>query len=69
MLQPHIEKAPLSFPSNYLFKREVQQFLVIISYMANFVPYIAQHMNILSSLLKKELEQWSNFHSQTLQQL
>ncbi|KAH9780668.1 hypothetical protein KPL71_008167 [Citrus sinensis] len=66
---PHIAQELLHFPAKDFTKKQVQQFLGIINYIRNFLPYVDQQTSILSALLKKNPISWDSSHTTAVQQL
>ncbi|CAA3021493.1 reverse transcriptase [Olea europaea subsp. europaea] len=59
-LQPHVGQESLKFPNTDLSKKEVQQFLGIENYMANFVDRLSPVIKPLQNMLKKNATPWSS---------
>ncbi|KAL5751834.1 hypothetical protein ACOSP7_022018 [Xanthoceras sorbifolium] len=60
---PHIALELLKFPDTNLSREQIQQFLEIINYIRDFLPYVAQYTLPLSRLLKKTPPPWSPVHT------
>lgn len=52
-LQPHIAKELHQFPDQLNSVKQIQQFLGIVNYKADFIPKLSTHIAPLFSLLKK----------------
>lgn len=59
-LQPHVGQELLKFADTDLSKREVQQFLGIVNYMADFVDHLTPIIRPLQNMLKKDAPPWSS---------
>lgn len=57
-LQPHISKALNEFPDKLTSVKQIQQFLGLVNYMVDFIPYIVKYRGPLSQLLKKNPPLW-----------
>ena len=66
---PHIAQELLHFPESNFTKKQVQQFLGIINYICDFLPYVNHHTSKLSALLKKNPSSWSDIHIEVVKQL
>lgn len=49
--------------------KQIQQFIDLVNYMADFVPYIASRISCLSQLLKKYALPWEQKHTTIVQKL
>ena len=58
-LQPHIASQLEHFPDKDLSFKQIQQFLGIVNYMADFIHDLAKFRTPLSALLKKNAPPWS----------
>lgn len=68
-LQPHISTALQKFLDKVSSPKEIQQFIGLINYMVDFIPHIAQHRSILTTLLKKKPPVWNTTHLKAIQTL
>ncbi|KAH9705786.1 hypothetical protein KPL70_012003 [Citrus sinensis] len=59
----HIAQELLPFPDQQLSKKQVQQFLGIINYIRDFIPYVDHYTHHLSALLKKKPPEWNTDHT------
>ncbi|KAK9174634.1 hypothetical protein WN944_029671 [Citrus x changshan-huyou] len=59
----HIAQELLHFPDQQLSKRQIQQFLGIINYIRDFIPYVDHYTHHLSALLKKKPPEWNADHT------
>jgi len=57
--QPHISQELHQFPDVLTSQKEVQQFLGVVNYMADFLPKLSQHTMHLFPMLKKTPPTWS----------
>ncbi|GAA0148334.1 hypothetical protein LIER_07807 [Lithospermum erythrorhizon] len=57
-LQPHIANELKTFPDENLTFKQVQQFLGIVNYMADFIHNLTKYQSILSAQLKKNATKW-----------
>lgn len=68
-LQPHISKALNDFPDKLTTVKQIQQFLGLVNYMADFIPNIVKYRGPLSQLLKKSPPPWDQNHSTAVRKL
>lgn len=68
-LQPHISHQLLNFPDKDFSPKQVQQFLGIVNYMAEFIPKLASIIKPLQLLLKKDAPPWKDTHTKSVRQL
>ena len=68
-LQPHIAASLGEFPEKLTSAKQIQQFLVIVNYISDFIPKISKYRNFLAHLLKKSPPEWNSVHTKVVQQL
>ncbi|KAD5318125.1 hypothetical protein E3N88_18071 [Mikania micrantha] len=59
-LQPHIAMELHQFPDKLVSQKEVQQFLGLVNYMADFLPKLSNHTVHLFPMLKKNPAPWTD---------
>ncbi|KAL2486356.1 putative mitochondrial protein [Abeliophyllum distichum] len=68
-LQPHVGQELLKFPDTNLSKKEVQQFLGIVNYMADFIDHLSTTIKPLQNMLKKNAPAWSEELTKAIQEI
>lgn len=68
-LQPHISKSFNEFPDKLTSVKQIQQFLGLVNYMADFIPHIVKYRGPLSQLLKKNPPPWDQNHTTAVRKL
>ncbi|XP_043725511.1 uncharacterized protein LOC122672073 [Telopea speciosissima] len=68
-LQPHLGKSLFQFSDGPLNTTQLQQFLGIVSYMAEFIPHQITYTGPLYKLLKKSPPPWMAVHTKAIQAL
>ena len=68
-LQPHIAVSLSEFLDKLINTKQIQQFLGIVNYMADFIPKVSKYRNCLAQLLKKSPQEWNSVHTKAVQQL
>ena len=63
---PHLAVRLLDFPDSDLSVKQVQQFLGIVNYVRDFIPYVSHYTSVLSTLLKKRLPPSSSIHTKAV---
>ncbi|KAL0455388.1 UNVERIFIED_CONTAM: polyprotein [Sesamum latifolium] len=66
---PHITQELLKFPEENLIVKEIQQFLGIVNYIKDFIPWCSQYTIQLSKLLKKKPPPLGQAQTMALQKL
>ncbi|KAK0598403.1 hypothetical protein LWI29_034324 [Acer saccharum] len=66
---PHLAIQLLDFPDSNLNPKQVQQFLGIVNYIRDFIPYVSQYTSVLSALLKKNPPSWGSGHTEAILKL
>ncbi|KAK9047390.1 hypothetical protein V6N11_053236 [Hibiscus sabdariffa] len=56
---PHIAQELLKFPDEDLSKKQILQFLGIVTYLRDFIPKISKYTNPLRKMLKKDQPPWT----------
>jgi len=67
--QPHIAEELINFPDENLTVKQIQQFLGILNYIRDFIPYAAKYTSLLSKLLKKNPPPWGPEQTKAIQEL
>lgn len=68
-LQPHISQELSKFPNELTSVRQVQQFLGLVNYMADFIPKVSTYTAPMSDLLQKNPFLGNLSHTQTVKTL
>ncbi|KAL2491169.1 Uncharacterized protein Adt_26797 [Abeliophyllum distichum] len=68
-LQPHVEQKLLNFPDANLSKKEVQQFLGIVNYVADFIDHLSTAIKHLQNMLKKNALAWSEEQTKAIREI
>ncbi|ESQ47393.1 hypothetical protein EUTSA_v10028344mg [Eutrema salsugineum] len=68
-LQPHIATQLNEFPDDKLSFKQVQQFLGVVNYMAEFIHGLAKYRSILSTQLKKDAPPWDERCTEVVKEL
>ncbi|KAL2531113.1 Uncharacterized protein Adt_04464 [Abeliophyllum distichum] len=68
-LQPHVGQELLKFPDSNLSKKEVQQFLGIVNYMADFIDHLSTTVKPLQNMLKKNAPAWSEEQTKAIREI
>ncbi|KAL2519014.1 putative reverse transcriptase domain [Abeliophyllum distichum] len=66
-LQPHIGQELLKFSDSNLSKKEIQQFLGIVNYMADFIDHLSTVIKPLQNMLKKNAPPWTDEQTKAIQ--
>ncbi|KAJ9550757.1 hypothetical protein OSB04_014802 [Centaurea solstitialis] len=64
--QPHIAQELHKFPDELTTPKEIQQFLGLVNYMADFLPKLSTHIVHLFPMLKKNPPPWSETQTLTV---
>ncbi|KAL2518395.1 Reverse transcriptase domain-containing protein [Abeliophyllum distichum] len=68
-LQPHVGQELLKFPDANISKKEVQQFLSIVNYMADFIDHLSTTIKPLQNMLKNNAPAWSEEQTKAIQEI
>ncbi|KAL2512843.1 RT RNaseH 2 domain-containing protein [Abeliophyllum distichum] len=68
-LQPHVGQELLKFSDANLSKKEVQQFLGIVNYMAYFIDHLSTTIEPLQNMLKKNAPAWSEEQTKAIREI